>query len=241
MRPEKYWIDTLLEEMAAHDADFISAAARIKDDRNLTNMGIQIPNQPNVRRITMTELFELPETFGVADTIYPDRWPAFNTGACLVKAGPWMEKFEGFRVNNWFTCGETGDKRYAQFYPEDWGFTSWLHTQGLKVMATRKVKTWHTGLKEWGTDIDEGTWDRDQESVEWMESEDKNIPSIARKGVISGNDGMGVTGHDAIGSRGGVEQLVQPDQQHHESDGYGQRYCNATEDELAHVPGAYVP
>lgn len=208
MRPDKHWIDTLIEEMDKHGADFISAAARIKDDRNLTNMGVQKPGEPNTRRITMTELFELPETFSVADTIYPDYWPAFNTGACLVKAGPWMDAFEGFRVANWFTKGPDGDQRFSQFYPEDWGFTSWLHTQGCKVMATRKVRTWHTGLKEWGTDRDEGTWNRDQESVEWMDSDDKIIPSIARKVVTNGDHDLALSGDDSVHCGDVGQQLI---------------------------------
>ena len=243
MRPQNYWVDTLIEEMDRVGADFISAVARIKDHRGLTNMGVQEPNTTNTRRITMAELYDLPETFCASDTIYPDWWLAANTGAMLVKTGPWMHDFQGFRVQNYFTTDDARSKRFAQFYPEDWGFACWLQTQGLKVYSTRKVLTWHTGLKEWGTDVIEGEWKRDMECREiLLGGKDQDYPSIAApKKEITNGTCLASPGDDSGDRRSGEQQHIHIDQQLHESERLGQRDCHPGENVVAGLDSAHVP
>jgi len=67
------WLDICVDEMLAHDADFISVAMAIKDTRHATSCGIGNPaNRWNPwRRFTTKELATiLPKTFSAEDIGY---------------------------------------------------------------------------------------------------------------------------------------------------------------------------
>lgn len=139
------WIDTLLEEMEATQADVLSAIIPIKDDRGLTSTAIDTdPWCPT--RITLHQAInEMPTSWTSKDVL-------LNTGLMLVD----------FR-KNWVTdiCFTIKDKlvirpdgRWAAMVePEDWNFSRQCHALGLKLVATRVVDVKHQGTKDYCSDM----------------------------------------------------------------------------------------
>jgi hypothetical protein len=165
VRPSSGWLDTLVEEIDRTGADILSVAVAIKDDRGLTSMGRRREPLESwvVDRITLKELYQLPESFGLEDCRKDDRdhHLAINTGLWICRFDrDWTAQFPGFHVCNRLGLDEDGHWM-AQFFPEDWLFSHWAACVGLKVMATRKVLAWHTGAIEYATDSPWGRWDVD--------------------------------------------------------------------------------
>jgi SAM-dependent methyltransferase len=156
---EWLWLDTLIDEMDHLDADVMTTVIPIKDNRGLTTTGIRYAGVWGTRRFTMREIMRLPETFCVADTDEPNEILAINTGlwVCRLPMGGWPDKFPGF------TCKHKIEVVDGQFSPsfdsEDWLFSDWLATQGLKVYATRKVKAFHRGGMDYSNINAWGTWE----------------------------------------------------------------------------------
>lgn len=149
------WLNVLLDEMDRVGADIMTTVIPIKDIRGLTTTGIRYPGVWGTRRFTMREVSRFPETFCVQDTDEPDAILAINTGLWVARipAGGWADEFPGFTCKHKIVT-ERG-QRVPWFDSEDWLFSDWLHEQGLKVYATRKVKCFHRG----GNDFhNEGTW-----------------------------------------------------------------------------------
>lgn len=159
---EEGWLDKLLEEMDRVDADIMTTVIPIKDYRGLTTTGIRYPGVWGTRRFTMREIARLPETFSVADTDEPEQILAINTGlwVCRIPLGGWCEKFPGF------TCKHKLEHINGQWTPafdsEDWLFSDWLASQGLKVYATRKVQAFHRGGNDFPNQGDWGLWESEQ-------------------------------------------------------------------------------
>jgi hypothetical protein len=168
--PEPGWLDILLDEMAAHDADLMSAVIPIKDPIcGLTSTGIDSDNPFEVeRRITMTELFELPETFTSVDCGYGSDRLLVNTGCFVLDFTKDWRKFTNpdGTLKLCFTSpdriGRRADGQWeCQHAPADWGFSRYLNSLGLKVMATRKVRVMHMGDMGYANDHAWGDWTTD--------------------------------------------------------------------------------
>jgi hypothetical protein len=159
--PGQWWLDTLIEEMDRVDADVMSAVNAIKDARGLTTTGLRYPGIWGTRRFTMTEVMELPETFSVADTEEPEAILAINTG-CWVCRFPWgwPDRFPGFKSEHRIVFRE--GQAQPEFDSEDWLFSDWAASQGLRVYATRKVNTKHVGAFEFGNDTVWGSLKTDE-------------------------------------------------------------------------------
>lgn len=212
VRAKNYWLDTLIEEMDAHDADIMSAAVAIKDDRGLVSMGIQKPGTWDVRRFTTKELHEMPETFSIADTTQPDHWLAINVGCVVCRLGEnWIHKFSGFHVQNAVNVVE--GKRYPTFYSEDWEWSGWAHREGLRVFATRKVNTWHTGNREYPTDHVWGDWTIDEECVDYQLGglREGDTSMMSQKEVNHGGSSLASAGREPISAVGCGEQQLHSD------------------------------
>ena len=80
--PSNGWLDVLMEEMARTNCDLLGAVTPIKDLNGLSSTAIDSDDDPFLvhRRLTMTEIHRLPETFDAADCGYPDRRLLVNTG-----------------------------------------------------------------------------------------------------------------------------------------------------------------
>jgi hypothetical protein len=159
------WADILIEEMDRHNADFVSAVVPLKDERGVTSTGLRDWTKGTVRRLTMTEIFALPETFGTRDIpgARPDEMLVGNTGLWIVRWGDWCYPpvFPGFRCAD--MIGQLPDGSYkAGCLSEDWMFWEWASRKGLKGVVTRKVPLAHVaGEVEYRNDRAWGTWTTD--------------------------------------------------------------------------------
>ncbi len=157
------WLDILWEEMQRLDVDLISAVVPLKNQKGLTSTGLDTPDDPwAVRRLTLAEVFRLPETFTFADVAYrePEMPLLINTGCFLMRlAEPWVEGM-CFRQQDRIAYNVVKEEYAAQSISEDWDFARQLHSRGGRVAATRKVTVQHqrpefhnrSAWGEWGTD-----------------------------------------------------------------------------------------
>jgi len=163
------WLEQLIEEQQRCGADVLSVVVPIKDGRGLTSTGVR-SDERGVRRITMKQLFKLPETFGVEDCrgvvpdVGADDFLAINTGLWVCDfTKPWVEKV-WFGVLDGISREDNGKFR-PKVLPEDWHFSGMCHQHGLKVMATRKIKVAHHGGAAYRNDTDFGTCEEDPGDV----------------------------------------------------------------------------
>jgi hypothetical protein len=164
------WLDVMVAEMERVRADILSVVVPIKDGRGLTSTALRLPGG-QVRRLTMTEIMQLPETFAFEDArdyvgidcvsaqhgkpLVPD-WLCINTGLLLFRFDqPWSEEVT-FEVRDTKKKDAKGKWRAASL-PEDWNFSGWAHGKGLRVFATRKVHVVHHGKAGFGNDTAWGT------------------------------------------------------------------------------------
>ena len=167
--PCEGWLDILWEEMYNTGATMISSVVAIKDDRGLTSTAIDDPvyTWEAGERLTSSKIMKLPETFVAKDTEFPDR-------ALLVNSGCWLLDLSDNRLRTlddknelvaFFTVNDRIVKRgglwASDCESEDWFFSKRLFDLGIKVAATRKVKTVHLGDVGWTNDIKWGTLSED--------------------------------------------------------------------------------
>lgn len=164
VEPADYWLDTLVDEMRAVDADVLSVVVPIKNDCGLTSTGLANDARPfsDVRRLTMREVMEFPQTFCSAELGNPDLPLVVNTGCWVCRFDDdWVEQVQ-FEFRNRIVRDESGVYR-CESEPEDWLFSRWAHTQGLKVYATRKVAVQHAGERLYPNTSVWGAWDFDEQ------------------------------------------------------------------------------
>ncbi len=144
VEPQDWWLDTLIAELEARDLDVLGVAVPIKDPKGLTSIALQRPDGDTWRplcRLTMTEVFRLPETFTAEEVGHP---LLLNTGLWVCRFNEsWARKVH-FTINDRIVIDPEG--RYVpQCEPEDWYFSRLCHELGLKVGCTRKVLLTHRG------------------------------------------------------------------------------------------------
>jgi hypothetical protein len=170
VRPSPGWIDVLIDELDRTGADVVSAVVAIKDDRGLTSTGIRNCQTGAIRRLTMTEVLRLPETFGVDEVTdagirlpEEDEILVVNTGLWVCRWDPaWRERMPGFQSIDRVKRADDGTW-HAPSLSEDWWFSEWCARRGLKLRATRKVLAVHTdGARDFPNDRAWGTWPEDR-------------------------------------------------------------------------------
>ncbi len=170
------WLDVMVEEKRRVGADILSVVVPIKDERRLTSTGV-VQEGGHIRRLTLKEVYQLPETFcaddlwkiGIGETktnagpchtnlVLP---MVVNTGLMLVDATqPWFDEWH-------FSIGDAIQKQPDGTFspaclPEDWNFSSWANARGLKVYATRKVPVGHwDGGACWDNGKHDDGWSQD--------------------------------------------------------------------------------
>lgn len=181
--PCEGWVDILMEEMVNHDLDFISAVVPLKNEKGLTSTATDNMDYPyGVRRLTMTEVLGLPETFIAKDI--PHREPGacllLNSGCTMMKLNePWMDPPVFYRQahDRVVKCSSTGEW-IAQSISEDWDMSRQLVARGCRLGATRKVKLYHqlpqyNNHSVWGTqEIDEDFLKAEREIAELKANEE---------------------------------------------------------------------
>jgi len=168
-----FWLDVLIEELEKHDADMISAVVPIKGHEGLTSTAISDPADPWLprRRLTMREVFRLPETFSEddvravlgAEEVGPGCLLA-NTGCMVLRLDrPWADQVL-FTIRDRIVQLPDGDFT-CEVEPEDWRLSRTLAEAGCRVLATRKVPVHHhghgtfTSEEPWGDEDDHLTRD----------------------------------------------------------------------------------
>jgi hypothetical protein len=157
-----YWLDTLLDEMDRVGADILSVVVCLKDDRGLTTTAVGSGTN-SIRRLTLREIHQLPETFRVEDIPgqEPTRRLLVNTGLWVCRfTDKWVEPptFPGFHLRDQIRWNAERQAYEAVCLSEDWGFSEWAHNHGLKVFATRKVAVTHYGVYGFSTEKPAGRW-----------------------------------------------------------------------------------
>ena len=163
MNPDIGWLDDLYDTMQATNATVVSAVAAIKDAKGVTSTAVGDPQDEwDYRRLTLSELQKLPEAFDAEDIARAGFWPEsytkdkcllVNTGCMLIdlRWPHWMDKAadgltlkfcfnQDYRVQQWPT-----GKWCPEFSPEDWQMSRYIYRNGGKVVATKKVGTFHIG------------------------------------------------------------------------------------------------
>ncbi len=160
-----FWMDFFFAAMDRTGADIISAVIPIKDDRGLTSTAVRNGKTRYIRRLTIAEVNDLPETFTLADIPWAD--PAedallLNNGLWVCRfTEPWVEEV-CFHFIEWNVRRPDG-QFVACFFSEDWQFSEFLTTKGLKLYATRKVPIQHAGRRDFVCDGSTwGDWKTDQ-------------------------------------------------------------------------------
>lgn len=179
IEPPEFWLDDLIDELEAKNLDVLGVVAPIKDTRGLTSIAVAHPTGDNWKirnRLTMREVYRLPETFTSDDV----------GGPLLLNTGLWVCKFDmAWAPKIFFTVNDkisrdpkTGDY-YARIEPEDWFSSRLYHELGLKVGCTRRVPMNHRGSMAfsnsapWGDDSFDKEWTSksfldDQEPADWF-------------------------------------------------------------------------
>lgn len=160
MGPEDYWADMAVEEMDARSLDVLGVVAPIKDGKGLTSIALDGGNtwEPKCR-LTLAEIFRLPETFTAEDVGYP---LLINTGCWVCRFDPEWAKQIHFEVNDRIIYDAEKRCYRPQVEPEDWNFSRQLNRLGLKVGVTRKIKVSHRGEMDFPSFHPWGEWQYDQ-------------------------------------------------------------------------------
>lgn len=151
--PEDFWLDKLIDEMEENRLDVLGAVVPIKDNRGMTSLALhrEGDNWMPLARLTMHDVFELPETFTSEDIGAP---LLLNTGCWVVKWNQEWCRTVHFEINDRIVFNRTANRYQSQTEPEDWHFSRQLHeigsgpTEGmprLRIGATRKIGLVHQG------------------------------------------------------------------------------------------------
>lgn len=142
--PEDWWLDTLIDELEERKLDVLGVAVPIKDTHGMTSLALHRDrdNWMPKARLSMHDIFQLPETFTTDDLGSP---LLLNTGCWVAKWNQeWCRKVH-FEINDRIVFNRASNRYQAQTEPEDWFFSRLCHELGLKIGATRKVKVKHEG------------------------------------------------------------------------------------------------
>lgn len=166
VEPEDWWLDKLIAELDARELDVLGVVIPIKDRNGTTSLALERPDGDTWRplcRLTMRDVYQLPETFTSDDLGHP---LLLNTGLWVCKWNPeWCRKVH-FTINDRIVFDKNRDCYTAQVEPEDWYFSRLCHEIGLKVGATRKVSAEHLGsvrftnTQPWGESYDSAYLDK---------------------------------------------------------------------------------
>jgi predicted O-methyltransferase YrrM len=162
------WLDVMMDEMDARDADLISVAAPLEEGNGVLSCGWGDPEVPLglFRRFTMREVYNLPPTFNVRQTEYPDKF-LLHGNACWVAdlrkdvfraVDPANGLKASFLNHSWVF--KEGMMWYAGEEMPSWYWSRRLAELGAKTLITRKILLKRQITKEisngeaWGVEKD---------------------------------------------------------------------------------------
>ena len=155
--PEPGFLDKMVDIAEEKSAEILSVIIPIKDQNGMTSTALDepvgdMPPEWRVRRYTMKEISEMPETFTHPKLLV-------NTGLLLVKlSAPWVKDIH-FHFDD--AIIEHHGQRMAVLFPEDWMFSRDARKLGCTSQwVTRAVKLTHVGHQQfpnygvWGKETD---------------------------------------------------------------------------------------
>jgi len=150
--PQQFcWVDTLLEQMASHRLDMVSAVVPIKEhERKKTSTAIGDTADPwKVNRyINVEDYGNTPETFTAADVCKPNEVLLVNTGCWVADLRlPFWDTFT-FQIHDRI-IREPDGSRTAQTRPEDWELSRAMNAAGVRYGATWALPVLHYGNGAW--------------------------------------------------------------------------------------------
>jgi hypothetical protein len=202
--PQPGWLDTYLAEMERLDADVISGVVSFRDFTGLTSTAIENPKHlqdPNElwapRRLTLTEIARMPETFSIADTDTPNSRLLFNTGLMLINLrGNWQDEIDFqflYRKSRLEASMPQldgtmvpGGYRYFEMRSEDWELARFCGARKLKVYCTTKVEIRHVGPWAWSNKQQlscphcKQNFGQDTDTIYWQRQEQLEERKIVR-------------------------------------------------------------
>ncbi len=165
IEPEPGWLDSMIAELDAKHLDVLGAVVPIKCEAGLTSIALERADGNNWRpqcRLTMQEVYQLPETFTAADVGLP----------LLLNTGLWVAKFDfswakqvHFEINDRIVFNRRTNKFCAEVEPEDWFASRQFNDLGLKIGATRKIALHHSGKQSFSNEFAWGNQAFDSEFV----------------------------------------------------------------------------
>jgi hypothetical protein len=156
------WMTKLINEANDAQADLFSVVSPLKNQDGLTSTGLISNEHPKERRLSMTEIMAMPETFNATNVARVFGWEGdtnirllVNTGCMLIDLRRNRDKWEKMHFQTHDDVVRVNGKLEATFEPEDWLFSKQAADFGLKVAATRSVKLIHSGHFDY---TNEGAW-----------------------------------------------------------------------------------
>lgn len=158
------WLDELIDEMEAHDLDMLGVVVPIKDTRGLSSCALhkEGDNWQVAARLTMREVFRLPETFTSNDLGHK---LLLNTGMWVCRFGEWAKQVH-FEINDRIVFDKRRNMYRPQNESEDWYFSRLCHELDLKIGATRKIKVAHRGELDFTNDVPWGSCEFDDTATD---------------------------------------------------------------------------
>lgn len=153
------WLDVLMNELVRLDADVVSAVSPIKSEHGWTSTAVanDLEDPWLSRRLTLHDVYNLPETFSSEDVGRP---LLLNTGLWVCRLDrPWCEQV-CYDVFNRIVRKD--GVWHSEAISEDWLFSAALNRLGAKIYATRKVTLGHDGCKVFTSDSAWGTQKTDE-------------------------------------------------------------------------------
>lgn len=131
------WINTMFRALVTNKAGVVSVVSPIKTPDGITSTAIETDEPWNPRRLTMTEVFERPETWTEDGLL-------LNTGLMLVDFRQDWVRDVHFTMNDRLVRKPDGEYA-AEVQPEDWNFSRMARAAGARLFATREVVIQHIG------------------------------------------------------------------------------------------------
>lgn len=194
IQAEPGWLDKLVCEQQGLMADVVSTVVPFKRPPvGITSTGLGDPKAPrenagtsgDCRRLTLKEVYRLPETFCSADAdALQDGTLGYEKGRVLLpNTGCWVCDFKKpwvdvknangrrvFKFSSYHDITEdTTGQCHAETRGEDFNAGFLWHDLGAKVYATRKVKAVHWGDHGYSNWPDWGEWETDRSYKALME------------------------------------------------------------------------
>ncbi len=184
--PEDNFVDILYGELLEKDADVVSAVIPIKDGHGTTTTAMDSGNPWNPRRLTLSEIAPLPQTFNCSHTDWPNATLLINTGLWICDLRkPWCDAPElledgAFQFKGRIIKDPTGrtDEYVVDSQSEDWLFSKMLSKLGASVWATQKVKVNHHGDQMFPNHPVWGSWETDRQWIVYKKALDEAAMGI---------------------------------------------------------------